>query len=417
LGFGRTDEEYPRAFSLIYVTRVIANTTGALTAQTTSPHTQPLHPALQSSYGYTGEPTDPANGLVYLRARHLSPRLGVFPSRDRFEGVTARPLSLNPYAWVEGNVVNATDPSGMCAETPKFTGLLSLFLGGELVQTLQTLGCHELKKNISDEFGVEVIWDEDAPNPSQASNNDAASNAVNQRWTFGEMLSIYNGLKIHREARDHWGLAESPFPTTVQKRYEVGTDTDEQRAALGLAAGNTIHLSARWWGEGQRQFVYPSGNQPTFSIDSFTDNGFDALQYRSWIVIHEMNHVYTPNVEFDALFNDKLDKRFYNQGYFPTRYANNADPEEYLVEAMTGVMWNFGHQKIPFYQSNAGGRTAPENQLFSDRIIYQNTPNPSGTGRFPLVLTNVNSQMWTDVLGTPTSLQQWVIDNLFWEMR
>jgi hypothetical protein len=26
--------------------------------------------------------------------------------------VTARPLSLNPYAWVEGNVVNATDPSG-----------------------------------------------------------------------------------------------------------------------------------------------------------------------------------------------------------------------------------------------------------------------------------------------------------------
>jgi RHS repeat-associated protein len=69
-----------------------------------SPYGQPLHPALQSAYGYTGEPTDAANGLVYLRARHLSPRLGVFPSRDRFEGVTSRPLSLNPYAWVEGNV-------------------------------------------------------------------------------------------------------------------------------------------------------------------------------------------------------------------------------------------------------------------------------------------------------------------------
>jgi hypothetical protein len=27
--------------------------------------------------------------------------------------VTSRPLSLNPYAWVEGNVVNAVDPSGL----------------------------------------------------------------------------------------------------------------------------------------------------------------------------------------------------------------------------------------------------------------------------------------------------------------
>jgi RHS repeat-associated protein len=103
-------------------TRQTANYAGALAAQTYSPYGQPLHPALQSSYGYTGEPTDPTNGLVYLRARHLSPRLGVFPSRDRFEGVMSRPLSLNPYAWVEGNVVNAVDPSG---RYPAALGLFS----------------------------------------------------------------------------------------------------------------------------------------------------------------------------------------------------------------------------------------------------------------------------------------------------
>jgi hypothetical protein len=40
-----------------------------------SPHTQPLHPAHQSSYATTGEPTDAANGLVYLRARSRSTRM------------------------------------------------------------------------------------------------------------------------------------------------------------------------------------------------------------------------------------------------------------------------------------------------------------------------------------------------------
>jgi RHS repeat-associated protein len=94
-------------------TRMTANTAGALAAQTYSPYGQPLHPALQSAYATTGEPTDAANGLVYLRARHLSPRLGVFPSRDRFEGVTSRLLSLNPYAWVEGNVVRCAPQCGV----------------------------------------------------------------------------------------------------------------------------------------------------------------------------------------------------------------------------------------------------------------------------------------------------------------
>lgn len=52
------------------------------------------------------------NGQVYLRARYYTPVLGVFPSRDPFEGLMDRPMSLNGYSWVEGNVVNAVDPSG-----------------------------------------------------------------------------------------------------------------------------------------------------------------------------------------------------------------------------------------------------------------------------------------------------------------
>jgi RHS repeat-associated protein len=65
----------------------------------------------QTAYGFTGEPTD-ANELVYLRARYLNPALGVFASLDPWEGMAQRPMSLNGNSWVEGNVVNLTDPSG-----------------------------------------------------------------------------------------------------------------------------------------------------------------------------------------------------------------------------------------------------------------------------------------------------------------
>jgi RHS repeat-associated protein len=64
-----------------------------------------------SSYGFTGEMTDPT-GLLYLRARYLAPNDGRFITRDSWMGDYNRPLSLNRWMYVEGNPVNATDPSG-----------------------------------------------------------------------------------------------------------------------------------------------------------------------------------------------------------------------------------------------------------------------------------------------------------------
>jgi RHS repeat-associated protein len=71
----------------------------------------------QTSYGFTGEPTD-SSGLLHLRARYYAPNLGVFLSLDPFEGITQRPMSLNGYSWVEGNTPNKLDPSGeTCSES------------------------------------------------------------------------------------------------------------------------------------------------------------------------------------------------------------------------------------------------------------------------------------------------------------
>ena len=62
---------------------------------------------------FTGEMLDEGVGLQHHRARDYAPALGIFPSLDPFEGLHDRPMSLNGYSWVEGNVPNATDPSGL----------------------------------------------------------------------------------------------------------------------------------------------------------------------------------------------------------------------------------------------------------------------------------------------------------------
>jgi RHS repeat-associated protein len=67
----------------------------------------------QTSYGFTGEFTDPS-GMVYLRARYYMPTDGRFLTRDTWDGNMNSPLSFNRWMYVEGNPINYTDPSGLC---------------------------------------------------------------------------------------------------------------------------------------------------------------------------------------------------------------------------------------------------------------------------------------------------------------
>ncbi|MCA0457794.1 MAG: M23 family metallopeptidase [Chloroflexi bacterium] len=67
--------------------------------------------AVQTPYAFTGEMMD-ASGLLDVRARRYNSTLGVLTSIDQAEGLDNRPMSLNGYSWVEGNVLNAVDPTG-----------------------------------------------------------------------------------------------------------------------------------------------------------------------------------------------------------------------------------------------------------------------------------------------------------------
>jgi RHS repeat-associated protein len=67
-----------------------------------------------TGFAFTGEWRD-APGIQYHRARYLSPALGGWLSLDPWEGMAERIMSMNGYAWVEGNVPNMIDPIGAYA--------------------------------------------------------------------------------------------------------------------------------------------------------------------------------------------------------------------------------------------------------------------------------------------------------------
>jgi RHS repeat-associated protein len=67
-----------------------------------------------TTLGFAGERANPADGTVYLRARHYRPALGRFLQRDSYAGDAGRPQSLNRYAYAENNPATWTDPSGRC---------------------------------------------------------------------------------------------------------------------------------------------------------------------------------------------------------------------------------------------------------------------------------------------------------------
>ena len=59
-----------------------------------------------------GELYDRDLGMVFLRARWMDPSDGRFVSRDPFGGWASVPSSLHRYTYVEGDPLNAMDPSG-----------------------------------------------------------------------------------------------------------------------------------------------------------------------------------------------------------------------------------------------------------------------------------------------------------------
>ena len=65
-----------------------------------------------NSFLFAGEQRDDATEDYFLRARYYSPNTSRFLSRDTYDGVMENPITLNHYAYGNGNPTRYTDPSG-----------------------------------------------------------------------------------------------------------------------------------------------------------------------------------------------------------------------------------------------------------------------------------------------------------------
>lgn len=95
--------------------RVLSDTTGTTTGTASyTPYGKPdQQTGTSSDLGYAGQLTDPATGLIYLRARDYDPATAAFLTRDPLEASTR-----DPYSYTSGDPVNNTDPSGLCSIAP-----------------------------------------------------------------------------------------------------------------------------------------------------------------------------------------------------------------------------------------------------------------------------------------------------------
>ena len=95
-------------------TRAISDSDGTVTARYSyDPYGNPTagSSAADSRFGYAGQHTDHATGLIYLRARWYDPQTGAFVTSDPIGHASGE---TNLYGYAGGDPVNATDPTGLC---------------------------------------------------------------------------------------------------------------------------------------------------------------------------------------------------------------------------------------------------------------------------------------------------------------
>ncbi len=166
----------------------------------------------QTTFGYTGELTD-ENNLVYLRNRYYSPQPSTFTSQDQIEGNTDNSQSLNQYAYVDGNPVNRTDPSGQFS-IPRSSmafagraGLAPVVSHAAVTGTTDSLAVLKWVNNVIN--GCDV---QQSPTPTFSGNVfvpcDAASvNARSHPSFYGSIIGSYVGGTVFTNCEER---ADSP---------------------------------------------------------------------------------------------------------------------------------------------------------------------------------------------------------------
>jgi RHS repeat-associated protein len=90
-------------------TTALTGTTGKLVERITYDGYGNSAGSTRTRYGFTGRERDQLSGLLYFRARFYDPQVGRFISEDQI-GLAG---GINQFGYVQGNPINAIDPSGL----------------------------------------------------------------------------------------------------------------------------------------------------------------------------------------------------------------------------------------------------------------------------------------------------------------
>ncbi|HKJ40098.1 MAG TPA: SBBP repeat-containing protein [Anaerolineales bacterium] len=222
----------------------------------------------QSAYGYTNEYT--SQGLIYLRSRTYSPADGRFLTKDSWMGDYNRPLSLNRWAYVEGNPVNYTDPSG------RFPTIVCQFMPTKAAYELcidynydiEPLYYSELGEHVEGGIGCYTGPTQyRAPGYIEGLGLTLTPTVVN--WLFA-FESVYDFATMEQQffindfvpglglSDSIWGIAVSPYAGTV---YGLKTDStisdDYPGPVFEYVKGISLPPGLEIVGAGRTRFVSP----------------------------------------------------------------------------------------------------------------------------------------------------------------
>ena len=204
--------------------------------------------------------------LLFLRARYYNPAVGRFQSRDTWSGDYNRPLSLNRWMYVEGNPVNAVDPSGHC-----------------IVPEEQDQECWTYLRNIENKFPFIDLQ-------TNLSSTDY--------WTVPELVNISQELE----------LLDRASKIDLNLEFTAG---EIQITRIRKVHGNdcgAFSSKIQWW----------MGNRSIKMYDpAFSNIGCDAT------LIHEMAHYWDFRDNISGKFKDYVGS--YNFLWYPLFYITCKD--------------------------------------------------------------------------------------------
>lgn len=219
--------------------------------------------------------------------------------------------------------------------------------------------------------------------------------SVSRDFDFDDLQAIYNAIVIIETA-----AAELPkLQEYLENGYEIHI------VPMDNVPGLTVTTTPA-------PTIAPGPTPTPFSIDTAVARGVSTDGYRvleldlndwrtlsneqqkSWIVIHEFFEINTKDegLRFDenlappeiaslvnSVWEEQINEVLQANRSYPSRYAHSANRiDDFIIEAMTGTIWNSGYATVRGYDSGAGGRSS--SAVGEIDSFAPGTPFPPATG-------------------------------------